>query len=82
MKIAIFVLIFIVTSFQLSSQTYIDTFGNTIVHISDVVDSQHFVNTSTSGWSGAWDLHWGVLIINFGFQTIQELKSSILKMAT
>jgi aldose sugar dehydrogenase len=41
------------------AQTYIDTFGSTIVHVDAVVDSAHFAQTNTSGWPGPWDLHWG-----------------------
>lgn len=57
---AIFIFaISILVFFSANAQTYIDTFGGTIVHIDKVVDSTHFAQTNTSGFAGAWDLHWG-----------------------
>jgi aldose sugar dehydrogenase len=52
---AIYILVF----FYANAQTYVDTFGGTIVHIDKVVDSTHFAQTNTSCTAGAWDLHWG-----------------------
>ncbi len=58
-KTILIVVFFTITLTKTWTQTYIDTFGSTIVHIDKVVDSTHFAQTNTSGWPGAWDLHWG-----------------------